>query len=82
MSEPTDTNVQTSIDPRLEMIETLSNASARLARKMFQDEAGQHLSPSQVRQLGQLLVDLGAMEQELIFHVLKDDRKRFHLRDQ
>jgi len=75
MSNPTETTDPTDTDTRIELLASLARTREELEPILFQPEAGSILSPSQLRQLGQFLVDLAAMEQELIFHVLKDAQR-------
>jgi len=75
MSNPTETTDPTDTDTRIKLLASLSKTREELEPILFQPEAGSILSPSQLRQLGQLLVDVSAMEQELIFHVRKDAQR-------
>jgi len=67
MSETTD---PTDTDPRMEILLSLLEARTAIDCLFYKPECGRILSPSQLRQLAQLTVDLYGMEKELTLRVI------------
>ena len=72
----------TSTDPRFKIVEILYQAHTELTLTLDELDTGRIFTASQSRQLGQLLIDLSAMERELTHHILSHDDLSDSLADQ